>query len=87
MQTIYADTMLNIAITGGLIRVQLGTTTHAPGADGKPTAQQVSSQQLVMPIDGFVRAFGMQEQVIRKLIADGVLTPNPESGNTLATQQ
>ena len=74
MQTTFADTILNIAITGPLVRIDLGTITHIPaGTDGKATRRATASQQLVMPLDGFVRAFGMQEKVVKKLIADGVL--------------
>ena len=38
-------------------------------------------------MEGFVRAFGMQEQVIKKLIADGVLKaqPAPENQMNLST--
>ena len=77
MQTTFADTLLNIAITGNLIRLDLGTVVPALSRDGKQELRTTPTQQVVMPLDGFVRAFGMQEQVIRKLIADGVLKPQP----------
>ena len=77
MQTTFADTLLNIAITGNLIRLDLGTVVPALSRDGKQELRTTPTQQVVMPLDGFVRAFGMQEQVIRKLVADGVLKPQP----------
>jgi hypothetical protein len=74
MQTNDADTILNIAVTGPVIRIDLGTLLpQGAGADGKPQLEARMTQQLVMPLEGFVRSMGMQEQVIRKLLADGVL--------------
>lgn len=88
MQTTFADTILNITITGNLIRLDLGTVTPVRAEDGgKQTLRTTPTQQVVMPLEGFVRAFGMQEQVIRKLIADGVLkaAPTPEAQNAIRT--
>jgi len=37
---------------------------------------------VVMPLEGFVRSFGLQEQIVRKLIANGVIkvqAPPPAS--------
>lgn len=74
MQTNDADTILNIAVTGPVIRIDLGTLLpQGTGADGKPQLKATMTQELVMPLEGFVRSMGMQEQVIRKLLADVVL--------------
>lgn len=89
MQTYFTDTILNIAITGNLVRLDLGTVAPVQTQDGKQELRATPNQQIVMPIEGFVRAFGMQEQVIRKLIADGVLkaqsTPEEREGLNTGT--
>ena len=77
MQTNFADTVLNVAITSALVRLDFGTVSPVQGADGKQELRATPTFQLVMPIEGFVRAFGMQEQVIKKLLADGVLKARP----------
>lgn len=77
MQTTFADTIVNIAVTGNLVRLELGTVIPAPTQDGKQELRVTPTQQVVMPLDGFVRAVSMQEQVIKKLIADGVLKAQP----------
>ncbi len=78
MQTTFADTIINLSMTGQLIRLELGTAelgTAEPvtNPEGKQEVRLNSTQTLVMPLEGFVRSFGMQEQLIKKLIADGVL--------------
>ena len=82
MQVTFADSIVNIAITGPLIRIDFGTLTSARNAEGKEEVRLHPTQQVVMPLEGFVSAFGLQEQVLRKLIDDGVIkvqTKPPQS--------
>jgi hypothetical protein len=77
MQTNFADTILNVSITGNLVRLDLGTVVPTKTKGGKQELRATPTFQLVMPLEGFVRSFGMQEQVIKKLVADGVLKAEP----------
>jgi hypothetical protein len=81
VQTHFADTLLNIALTGNLVRLDFGTVVPVPNAEGKQELRATATQQLVMPLEGFVRSFGMQEQLIKKLLADGVLKVQPSADN------
>lgn len=81
MQTNFADTLLNISITGNLVRLDLGTITPVQTQDSKQELRATPTQQVVMPMEGFVRAFGMQEQIIKKLITDGVLKAQARQEN------
>jgi hypothetical protein len=88
MQTTFADTVLNISVTGPLVRLDLGTVVPGPAKDGQQELVATPTQQLVMPLEGFVRAFGMQEALVKKLIAEGVLTvqaPETTAPNAPAT--
>lgn len=80
MQTYYADAITNIAVTGTLVRIELATATLTQGPDGKQEVKMVPSQQIVMPLEGFVRSVGVQEQIVRRLIADGVVKTQPAAG-------
>jgi hypothetical protein len=73
MQTYFADGLLNIAVTGPLVRIDFGTATAVTNAEGKQDVRLIPSQQVVMPMEGFVRAFDTQERLMKKLIAEGVL--------------
>lgn len=84
MQTNYADTILNITLTGAMVRIDLGTVVPVTNADGTQEGRATQTQQLVMPLDGFVQSFGVQEQVIKKLLADGVLKSTAGEGQTPA---
>jgi hypothetical protein len=77
MQTTFADTILNISVTGALVRLELGTVVPTAAQDGKQELVTSPTQLVVMPLEGFLRAFGMQETVLKKLIADGVIKPQP----------
>ena len=77
MQTTFADTILNVVVTGNLVRFDFGTVTPSQGKEGTQEMRATPTIQMVMPIDGFIRAFGVQEQLIKKLVADGVLKAVP----------
>ena len=77
MQTTFADTILNVVVTGNLVRFDFGTVTPSPGKEGTQEMRATPTVHMVMPIDGFIRAFGVQEQLIKKLVADGVLKAVP----------
>jgi len=77
MQVTFADGIANITLTGQLIRIDFGTVTAAQNAEGKQELRLSPSQQMVMPLEGFVRAFTLQEQIMKKLISDGVLKVQP----------
>jgi hypothetical protein len=87
MQTNYADTILNIAITGAMVRIDFGTVTPVTNPDGTQQGRVTQTQQLVMPLDGFVRSFGIQEQVVKKLLADGVLQSQPAGTPAVAAPE
>jgi len=78
MQSIFSDQVINIAVTGGLVRIDLGTSIPTRDKDGKTEFRLVPTQQLVMPIEGFVRSFNLQEGIVRELIARGTLQKSPE---------
>jgi hypothetical protein len=78
MQTHFADAAINISMTGSLVRIDFGTVVPAASNDAEKREVKVSqSHQLVMPLEGFLRLYGMQEQVVKKLIADGVIKQGP----------
>lgn len=86
MQTHYADTILNINVVGSMVRIDFGTVTPVQVTEeGKEPRQELRAthtQQLVMPLDGFVSAFGTQEAIVNKLLEDGVLQKKASAKDT-----
>jgi len=80
MNTSFADAVLNITVTGMLVRIDLGTVTLVTGKDGKQERQTHLTQQLVMPLEGFAQAFSICEQLVNKLVADGILKKEVKDG-------
>ena len=68
----YADRIINISITGTVARIEWGVL-QAPANNGEqPTLAR--SQTTVIPIDGFVNAFSLMEQTMKKLVSSGLLS-------------
>jgi len=77
-QVIFADGIINITVAGNLVRIDLGVMElGTANAEGKQDVRLVQSQQIVMPLDGFVRAVGIQEQIAQRLIKDGAVKIQP----------
>ncbi len=73
MQTNFADTILNISVTGPLVRIDFGTLVPDPTDPEKKKLNATTTQQVVMPIEGFARAFATQQRIIKKLVDSGIL--------------
>ena len=69
--SLFADRIVNVAVTGPLIRLEFGTM-QPPKAEGEKP-QLLASNMVVMPLDGFLASFGMLEAVIKQLIASGAI--------------
>ena len=65
---VFADAIGAVHITGNLVRFDLMSLQPGEG-QGK----QELTQRLIMPLEAFVNAFNLQEQVIRQLTKNGVL--------------
>ncbi len=79
MQTNFADAILNVVVTGNLVRLDWGTVVPEKTNVDKQQLRATPTFQLVMSIEGFTRAFSMQEQLMKKLLADGVLKAEPSA--------
>lgn len=74
MQVFFADGITNVSLSGsGLVRIEFGAVAPAPKDNGQQQMALTPTQQVVMPMEGFLRAFGTQEQVVKKLMADGIV--------------
>lgn len=69
---IYADGISNVYVTGNVARLDLVTLQpHLQGEKGEPVFS--TNHRVIMPLDAFVKAFMLQEETVKKMIAAGVL--------------
>jgi len=74
MQALFVDGLTNISISGqGLVRFEFGLATPVLNEAGEQALSWSTTQHLVVPMEGFLRAFGIQEQMIKKLMDDGLI--------------
>lgn len=77
VEMIFADNVAQVQITGGVVRLLLGTNKPRIGDDDKP-AQVMTNQCLIMPIEGFLRTLQIFQQAVDGLEKRGVLKRNPQ---------
>ncbi|MDO8311689.1 MAG: hypothetical protein Q7T25_07100 [Sideroxyarcus sp.] len=71
---LFADDIGNIAVTGTLVRMDLVSLGIANEGE-QPRLE--FRQRIVMPLDGFLRAFDTQRKVVDALLKEGVISTNP----------
>ena len=70
----FFDTLASISVIGGMVRLDFATydAEANPPEEGQDPAMVVR-QRLIIPINGFAQAFGMQEEIIQKLTENNII--------------
>ena len=72
----YADAIGEIALVGSTVRLDLVSLSPTE-KDEKGQPKAVFRQRIVMPVDGFLRSFGLMAQVMQQLEKQGVIKRQP----------
>jgi hypothetical protein len=76
-QEIFADAVSAIHVNGNLVRIDLMTRQpQLKSENGQPVFD--ISRRIIMPLEGFVQSLTVQQDVVNKLVAAGVLRRNPK---------
>ena len=75
---IFADGVSAVHVTGQLVRIDLMTMQpHLNSDNGQPVVE--INKRIIMPLEGFVQSLATQQDIVRQLIAAGVLKQSPAS--------
>jgi hypothetical protein len=75
VQEVFADTFGRVDFIGGAIRIEL--IAIDPGAPGEQDQLQMTPRQrVIMPVDGFLHAYGTMSALVDKLAKSGVVKPS-----------
>ena len=82
---IFSDGVSAVHVTGNLVRIDLITVQPQLKSDnGQPVVEV--NQRLILPLDGFVQALAIQQDIARQLTAAGVLKQT-NAAETAAAKQ
>lgn len=71
-QEIFADAISAVHVTGNVVRIDLmSLQPHLKSENGQPVYD--ISRRVVMPLEGFVASLAIQQDLVRQLIAAGVV--------------
>jgi hypothetical protein len=77
-QEIFADGISAVHVTGNLVRIDLMTVQpHLKSDNGQPVVEV--NKRIIMPLEGFVQSLATQQDIVRQLVAAGVLKQNAVS--------
>jgi hypothetical protein len=80
-QEIFADGVSAVHVTGNLVRIDLMTVQpHLKSDNGQPVVEV--NKRIIMPLEGFVQALAVQDNIVRQLIESGVLKKNETADNS-----
>jgi hypothetical protein len=80
-QEIYADGVSAIHTTGNVIRIDLMTVQpHLKSENGQPVVEV--NKRLILPLDGFIKAFALQEKIMKQLLEAGVVKQTTPQENS-----
>ena len=68
-QIVFADRLVGLSIHNGLVRLDLAVSAGTvKGKDDKPAQRMDITTQLVMPLDAFANAVGMQQKLLQQVV-------------------
>lgn len=83
---IYCDGISNIALVGGMVRLDLFTLSPtAKDKNGRPSMEFLT--QLVMPPDSFLQGLGAMQSLVQQLKEKGVVRPLPQGEEAAAANK
>jgi len=79
---IFADSMGEITLSGGMVRIDLVSLVGSQSDESnKPHLE--ATHRVVMPPDGFLRSFSSMETLVKQLVDAGLVKPR-EDGKAVA---
>jgi hypothetical protein len=88
-QEFFTDAISAVHVTGNLVRIDLMTVQPHMKSDNGQLVVEIN-KRIVMPLEGFVQSFSVQENIIKQLIESGVLKKNettPEGSPGLTKEE
>ena len=75
-QEFYADKVSNIYVNGATVRIDFVSLNPAlQDKEGNPVYNQAA--RVVIPLDGFIEAFALCQNVLGQLVDKGIITITP----------
>jgi hypothetical protein len=74
---IYADTMGEITLSGGMVRIDLVSLAGSSQSKEGQQPKLEPRMRVIMSPDGFLRSFGAMENLVKQLVDAGLVKQRP----------
>jgi len=79
----YIDGVETIHVLNATVRMDM-FSLQPPQGDGNPTPQVI--ERVIMPIQSFLNMHGAMQQIVDRMVRDGLVKPNTQQINNWETQ-
>ena len=79
----YIDGVETIHVLNATVRMDM-FSLQPPQGDGSPTPQVI--ERVIMPIQSFLNMHGAMQQIVDRMVRDGLVKPNTQQVNNWETQ-
>jgi hypothetical protein len=87
-QIVFSDRLAGISVQGGTARLDFGVISGAAKSkDGKPAMKLEVTHQLVIPLDAFIQAVGMQDKAVKELVSRAKKRRDAKAGGDAGTSE
>ena len=83
IKEIYIDGVETIHLLNATVRMDM-FSLQPPQGDGSPTPQVF--ERVIMPVQSFLNMHGAMQQIVDRMIRDGLIKPNAQPVNNWETQ-
>ena len=71
-RTVFVDGAARVQIVAGVVRIDFGEVGEGEGEEAPKTLEP--TLRMAMPLDGFLRTFGVFQNVVEKMEKDGLIS-------------
>ena len=85
MKEVYVDGVETIHVLNATVRMDMHSLQPPQGEGGQPTP--LVRERLIMSIQSFLNMHGAMQQIVDRMVQDGVITANTRQNNNWETQE
>lgn len=82
----FADSVAQIHLAGGMVRLDLATVQPAASQDGKRVYVPELRERVIMNLEGFLQSYATMQRFVNQLVESGIVKATPPAAPKAETK-